>query len=45
MKVTTEQKRKYEKPSMEVFEWDDMPKLLAGSGGTEDYDHESPTNW
>ena len=29
---TTEQKRKYEKPAMQVYELEQQPQLLAGSG-------------
>ena len=31
------EKRKYEKPSMKVFELEQQPQLLAGSGGTNPY--------
>ena len=42
------EKKKYEKPSMQVFELKQQPQLLAGSGGsggTTPYDPEDPTTW
>ena len=41
-------KRKYEKPSMKVYELRQQPKLLAGSdgdGGLNDYNRRDPANW
>ena len=36
------EKRKYEKPSMQVYELRQQPKLLTGSGDRNPYD---PTEW
>ena len=39
-------KRKYEKPSMKVYELKQQPQLLAGSGGTDPYTPDNnPYNW
>ena len=46
---TTEQKRKYEKPSMKVFELKQQPQLLTGSiqgqAGVQDYTITSEEDW
>ena len=42
----TAKNRKYEKPSMKVFELKQSPQLLAGSGGLDDYNRPTgPYNW
>ena len=42
----TTKKREYEKPSMQVFELEQQPQLLAGSGGTDNYTPDNtPYNW
>ena len=39
-------KKLYEKPSMKVFELEQQPHLLAGSGGTNPYTPDNnPSNW
>jgi hypothetical protein len=40
--ATINEKRKYEKPSMRVFELRQQPQLLAGSGERSPYE---PTVW
>ena len=43
---TESKKRKYVKPRCEVYELPQRTALLAGSGGTEDYQRPgSPYNW
>lgn len=40
--TTINEKRKYEKPLMRVFDLKQQPQLLAGSGERNPYD---PTQW
>ena len=43
------EKRKYEKPSMKVFELKQQPQLLVGSGPTsasiDDYEEDNTFSW
>lgn len=40
--TTINEKRKYEKPAMQVYELKQQPKLLTGSGDRSPYD---PIEW
>ena len=47
--TTKRTKRKYMKPAMQVYELQSPAKILAGSsggsGGTEDYNPNTPQSW
>lgn len=38
-------KRHYEKPTMQVYEIRETPRILADSSGLNDYDKKDPLNW
>lgn len=45
--TTIKEKRKYEKPAMQVYLLPESMRLLAGSGGggLDDYTPNTPQNW
>ena len=43
--TTINEKRKYEKPAMQVYELKHQPQLLQSSGGLDDYNPQNPATW